>query len=35
MESVLIVRQWTTAQKITEKDIEEWGVNEFFEAENE
>ena len=26
---------WNTSQKITEKDIEEWGENEFFEAENE
>lgn len=26
---------WSTSQKITEKDIEEWGRNEFFEAENE
>ena len=26
---------WVTAQKISEKEIEEWGKNEFFEAENE
>jgi len=26
---------WSTSQKITEKGIEEWGENEFFEAENE
>lgn len=26
---------WIGSQKISEKDIEEWGANEFFEAENE
>ena len=26
---------WIGSQKITEKDIEDWGKNEFFEAENE
>lgn len=26
---------WISAEKITEKDIEGWGINEFFEAENE